>query len=130
MANFVNPQLFTWFRLVEGTVCLNVDGSLLGNTNTSGYDGLIRDNNGDFMLGFYGTTAVQSILFAELVAVLHGLHICWESRFRRIGCFSDSLRIDSLIREGVSAHHRFANEVFSIHQLLDREWEDVIDHTL
>ncbi|PNX85761.1 hypothetical protein L195_g041835 [Trifolium pratense] len=30
----------------------------------------------------------------------------------------------------MSAHHRFSNEVFSIRQLLARDWEVVINHTL
>ncbi|PNX68236.1 ribonuclease H [Trifolium pratense] len=66
-----------------------------------------------------GAAAVRSILFAELMAVLHGLQICWESGFRRVTCFSDSLQTVNLIRDGVSAYHRFANEVvFNIRQLL------------
>ncbi|PNX93234.1 ribonuclease H [Trifolium pratense] len=129
VANAANPRLVTWSKPVEGTMCLNVDGSLLGVTNKAGYGGLIRDNNGVFISGFYGAATVQSILFAELMVVLHGLQICWESGFRRISCFSDSLQTVNLIWEGVSAHHRFANEVFSIRQLIARDWEVVIDHT-
>jgi ribonuclease HI len=107
-----------------------VDDSLLGSTNTSGYGGLLRNNNGDFLLGFYGAAANPSILLAELMTILHGLQICWDKGFRRIVCFSDSLQTINLIRDGVSVHHRFANEVFSIRQLLDRDWEVVIKHTL
>ncbi|XP_045831415.1 uncharacterized protein LOC123922770 [Trifolium pratense] len=126
----VNPRLVAWSRPTEGTMCLNVDGSLLGTTNTAGYGGLLCNNNGDFILGFYGVATVQSILFAELMAVLHGLQICWENGFRRIICFSDSLQAVNLIREGVSAHHRFANEIFSIRQLVDKDWDVVLEHTL
>jgi ribonuclease HI len=103
-----------------------VDGSLLGSSNTAGYGGLLRDNNGAFVLGFFGAATTPSILFAKLMAMLHGLQICWESGYRRISCFSDSLQAFNLIRDGVSAHHRFANEVFSICQLLDRNWENTL----
>ncbi|GAU39987.1 hypothetical protein TSUD_211080 [Trifolium subterraneum] len=129
VATTAKPRLVTWTKPVEGTVCLNVDGSLLGATNTASYGGLIRDSNRVILSGFYGTTSVQSILFAELMAVLHGLQICWESGFRRITCFSDSLQTVNLIRDGVSTHHRSSNEVFIIHQLLANDWEVVIDHT-
>jgi ribonuclease HI len=64
------------------------------------------------------------------MAVMHGLTICWESGYRRINCLSDSLQAVNLIRSGVSLHHRFANEVFSIRQLLTRDWEVVLFHTL
>jgi ribonuclease HI len=36
----------------------------------------------------------------------------------------------NLIRQGVATHHRFANEVHSIRQMLDNDWEVVITHTL
>ncbi|GAU42016.1 hypothetical protein TSUD_236830 [Trifolium subterraneum] len=64
------------------------------------------------------------------MAVLHGLQICWEKGFRRIVCFSDSLQAVSLIREGVSAHHRSANEICSIRQLVGRDWDVIVEHTL
>jgi hypothetical protein len=40
------------------------------------------------------------------------------------------LSILNLIREGVSVHHQFANEVFIIQLLLTRDWEVVLEHTL
>ncbi|PNX76585.1 ribonuclease H [Trifolium pratense] len=129
----VNPRLVAWSRPTEGTTCLNVDGSLLGTTNTAGYGGLLRNNNnnnGDFILGFYGVATVQSILFAELMTVLHGLQICWENGFRRIIYFSDSLQAVNLFWEEVSAHHQFANEIFSFRQLVNKDWDVVVEHTL
>jgi ribonuclease HI len=108
-------------------VCLNVDGSFLGATSSAGYGGLIRANK----RCFYGAAVVRSILFPELMVVLHGLQICWEGAFRRITCFSDSLQTVNLIWEGVYAHHWFVNELLSIRQLLARDcWEVVINHTL
>ncbi|PNY12216.1 ribonuclease H [Trifolium pratense] len=71
----------TDYRPAEGTVFLNVDGSLLGSSNT-----------------------------AELMAVLHGLNLCWDSGYRKIVRCSDSLLSVNLIKEGVTIHHRFANE--------------------
>jgi hypothetical protein len=44
-------------------------------------------------------------------------------------CYSKSLQTISLIQDGVSVHHRFANEVASIRQLLARDWDVVVDHT-
>jgi ribonuclease HI len=128
--NPVIPRLVTWSRPAIGTMCLNVDGSLLGATDSAGYGGLLRNNNGEFILGFYGAAATPSILFAELMAVLKGLQLCWENGYRRIVCCSDSLQTVNLIRDGVSVHHRFANKVFSIRQLIDKDWNVVVEHTL
>jgi ribonuclease HI len=111
-------------------ICLNVDGSLLGSLNSVGYGGLMRNHNIEFISRFYGTTSIKSILFAEIMAVLHGLTICWENGYRKINCLSDSLQAVNLIRSGVSPHHRFANEILSIRQLITRDWEVVLSHTL
>jgi ribonuclease HI len=72
----------------------------------------------------------QNILFAEIMAVLHGLQLCWDNGYRKVICFSDSLQSVNLIRDGVSPHHRFANEIQCIRNLLANEWEVVISHTL
>ncbi|GAU24479.1 hypothetical protein TSUD_319560 [Trifolium subterraneum] len=125
-----NPRLVTWARPMEGTICLNVDGNLLGSLNYLGYGGLLRNHNGEFILGFYGTTSLKSILFAEIMVVLHGLTICWENGYRKINCLSNSLQLVNLIRSGVSLHHRFANEILSIRRLITRDWEVVLSHTL
>jgi ribonuclease HI len=68
--------------------------------------------------------------FAEIMAVLYGLQLCWDSGYRKVICFSDSLQLVNLIRDGVSTHHRFANEIQCIRNLLPYEWEVVISHTL
>jgi ribonuclease HI len=125
-----NRRLVAWSRPDEGTVCLNVDGSLLDSANTAGYGGLLRNNNGEFLWGFYGVAAIQSVLFAEIMAILHGLQFCWDSGYRKVICFSDSLQSVNLIRDGVSAHHRFANEIYSIRTLLAKDWNVMINHTL
>ncbi|MCI32664.1 ribonuclease H, partial [Trifolium medium] len=56
-----------------------------------------------------------------LMAVLHGLNLCWDSGYRKIVCCSDPLLSVNLIKEGVTIHHRFANEVHCIRQLLARD---------
>jgi hypothetical protein len=62
--------------------------------------------------------------------VLQGLQLCWENGFKHIVCFSDSLQVVTLIKIGVSPHHRFANEIHSIQLLLSRDWNVEINHTL
>jgi hypothetical protein len=71
--------------------------------------------------GFTGWLQSQVLFFAKLMVVLHGLTVCWENRYKRINCLSDSLQVVNLIRSGVSPHHRFANEIFSIRQLRPRD---------
>ncbi|GAU48983.1 hypothetical protein TSUD_245740 [Trifolium subterraneum] len=123
-------RLVVWPRPAEGTVCLNVHGSMLGSLQTAGFGGLIRNSFSAFLKGFYGTASQSSVLYAEIMAILHGLHLCWNNGYRSIVCYSDSLQAVSLIKDGVSHFHTFANEIHPIRQLLRRDWTIVIEHIL
>jgi ribonuclease HI len=125
-----NIRVVSWLRPAEGTVSLNVDGSLLGSVHTAGFGGLIRNNAGEFLGGFYGTAGRPNILYAEIMAILHGLELCWSKGYRNVACLSDSLQAITLIKEGVLPFHSFANEIHQISQLRSRAWNVVIDHTL
>jgi ribonuclease HI len=103
---------------------------MLGSVQAAGFGGLIRNSSGAFLKGFYGTASLSSVLYAEIMAILQGLQLCWSNGFRSIFCYSDSLQAVSLIKNGVSHFHTFANEIHHIHQLLRRDWNVTIDHTL
>jgi ribonuclease HI len=129
-ARTANPRYVSWSRPVEGAVCLNVDGSLLSSIHTAGFGGLLRDNAGAFLGGFYGAADQPNILYAEIMAILHGLELCWNKGFRNVACFSDSLQAITLIEQGVLPYHSFANELQIITQLRNRTWNVTIEHTL
>ncbi|XP_045817094.1 uncharacterized protein LOC123910091 [Trifolium pratense] len=120
-ANMLSQQLVAWPCPPNGYVCLNVDGSLLGSPQSAGFGGLIRNSFGSFLGGFYGVACQAIILYAEIMAMLHGLELCWDKGFKHVICLSDSLQTVTLVKTGTSPHHKFANEVFSIRQLLDRD---------
>jgi ribonuclease HI len=125
-----NMRFVAWSRPAEGSVSVNVDGSLLGSVHTAGFGGLIRNNAGEFLGGFYGSATQPNILHAEIMAILHGLELCWSKGYRNVACLSDSLQAVTLIKEGVFPFHSFANEIHQINQLRCRAWTVVIDHTL
>jgi ribonuclease HI len=125
----LHQRLVSWSCPEEGTVFLNVDGSMIGSTQDTGFGGLIRNNFGALLKGFYGKASHSSILFAEITAILHGLEICWVNGFRNLACYSNSLLAVTLISDGVSHHHKYANEIQSICHLLHRDWIVVLNHT-
>jgi ribonuclease HI len=100
----------------------------LGFPQTAGFGGLIRNSVGFFLGGFYGVASQASILYAEIMAMLHGLELCWDKGFKQVICLSDSLQTVTVVKEGVPPYHKFANEITSIHQLLPRDWTIVINH--
>jgi ribonuclease HI len=96
-----NLRHVAWSKPEAGTICLNVDGSMLGSVNAAGFGGLIRNSAGTFLGGCYGTTVQPNILYAEIMAVLHGLELCWNKGCRKVVCYSDSLQAVKLINEDV-----------------------------
>ncbi|CAJ2636522.1 unnamed protein product [Trifolium pratense] len=64
------------------------------------------------------------------MAIWYGLKLCWERGFRKVLCCSDSLLSVNLIKEGVTAHHRLANEICCFRKLLANDWEVILTHTL
>lgn len=67
-------------------ISLNVDGSAINNPSVVGFGGMIRNHNGDFILGYSGSMSISNILCAELVALLRGLALCWDQEFHRVKC--------------------------------------------
>jgi hypothetical protein len=62
------PQDVVWPKGHIGSIILNVGGSALTNPGVAGFGGLIRDHNGKFIKGYYGSTGY--ILHAEIMALL------------------------------------------------------------
>lgn len=119
----------SWHRPNKGTMVLNVDGSALTNPGKAGFGGLVCDCSGAFLLGFYGSAGETDILHAEVLALLRGLSLCWDAGYRSIVCYSNSLVTVKLVSDGVHLHHREANEVKMIQQLMSRDWSVYLNHS-
>ncbi|KAK7260572.1 hypothetical protein RIF29_26725 [Crotalaria pallida] len=73
----------SWQHPNDNFIALNVDGSSLGNPGHAGYGGLIRNAQGEWLCGFVG---VSNNIHMELLAVLHGLQLAWNSGYRYVVC--------------------------------------------
>lgn len=61
--------LGSWYPSKENVCILNVDGSNLGNLGKSGMRGLIRNANGDWIIGFTGFLGIHDNLFVEIMTL-------------------------------------------------------------
>ncbi|KAL6494930.1 hypothetical protein OROGR_030849 [Orobanche gracilis] len=120
----------TWKMPPLDWIALNVDGSSLGNPGNAGFGGLLRDSNGAWISGFLGAIGITNNLHAELMGLLHGLQLTWENGYRKFICYSDSMDALSLINRFLPVHHHYSPVVLSIQDLLQRDWEVVLKHTL
>jgi hypothetical protein len=94
-------RLVSWKPPSGAAVKLNVDGSSLGNPGRSGFGGLIRDTNGNWLLGFSGSCGITTNINAELQAIFYGLEKAWSHGYRHVECESDCQSALKLIKEGV-----------------------------
>lgn len=69
---------------------LNVDEASKGNPGEAGSGGLIRDSNGDFLVGFAYFLGINSSVHAETKAIYLGLKLAQELNILSIWLESDS----------------------------------------
>lgn len=88
----------------------------------------MRNHSEEFLGGYYGNVGVSNILHAEVMALYHGLNLCWEQGFRRVACFSDSSEVVKMVETGVSHFHHYGNQIAVIRQLINRNWHVELHH--
>ena len=77
-----SPRWVRWEWPPEGVMKLNVDGCSRGNPGLAGFGGLVRDDGGQWILGFAGRVGVADNLLPELMAICVGLKLAWEHGLR------------------------------------------------
>jgi len=82
-----------------------------------------------FNFGFYGSVGLSNILHAEIQALLVGIKLCWQAGLRKVMCFSDSLHVVQLVKEGTSLFHHYANELEIIRDFMKKDWTISLHHT-
>ena len=134
--SFPKSNLTTQLRLVkwnayygQGSI-LNVDGSSPENPGVSGLGGLLRNNNGAWIRSFSGNIGFSNILHAELMAMYHGLRLAWELEVTNLVCYSYSKTTINLIFATVNDWHHYAPIIRNIQELLARDWQVRVLHTL
>lgn len=89
----------------------------------------LHDQKPYLYFGFYGSVGLSNILHAEIQALLVGIKLCWQAVFRKVKCFSDSLHVVQLVKEGTSQFHHYANELEIIKDFMKKDWTISLHHT-
>ena len=106
----------------SGKVKLNTDGSRAGDPPVAGFSGLFRDHMGAWLGGFSRNLGDQSVLYAELQSIKHGLIMTWTKGWRSVWCESDSLHaLQILSSTQQMCFHKYANVIEDIKELANRD---------
>ncbi|XP_072081463.1 uncharacterized protein [Arachis hypogaea] len=125
------PRIVCWVCPPQGFAKLNVDGSFYEKQQKAGFGCLLRDDCGTWVVGISGFLENSSILHAELAAVERGLLLAWDWGIRKLICHSDSMTVVSLVSNGGNHdRHQFAGLLANIQELLQRDWQVQVEHTL
>ncbi|PNX73497.1 ribonuclease H [Trifolium pratense] len=123
-------RAITWTPPIEGTIKVNVDGSSFNNPGRSGFGGVLRDSNGNWLLGFSGFIGISTSLCAELHAILNGLKIAQAEGFRNIIIESDSTLAVNFACHRTSQLHPYAPLIQQIRHLHRVDWNVSFHRTL
>lgn len=96
VANGVQSEwkLKGWSVPNRGWVKINSDGSVRGRELRASAGGLLRDDNGRWIVGYGRNIGSCSISKAELWGILDGLTVAWYYGYRRVVLESDKLFCD------------------------------------
>ncbi|KAL3838984.1 hypothetical protein ACJIZ3_023575 [Penstemon smallii] len=110
------PEQVKWSKPQVGWFKLNTDGSLL------------RDDAGNWVVGFSRKLGEVTITMAELLAIREGLSLAWEKRIPRLVMESDSEVAVKLINEADVETHPLGNIIIDCRSLIRMPWECRLAH--
>lgn len=91
--------------------------------------GVIRNQHGQWILGFRWELGRVSTILAELLALKTDLEVCKLQNFQKINLFSDSLDAANMIFRNCCANSIIKNVVTITWELIYRDWEVTIKQT-
>ena len=108
-------------------VRLSTDGSVL-HSGESSCAGLIVDARERWIKGYICKLPRVPPTIAELMALTHGLNICWQASLRKVEVCTDSVEAMDLVLRGCGRDYPFWQLVQDARELYTRDWEVVIRH--
>ena len=102
----------------------------MGNPKRAGFDGVLRNHNGDWVHGFSGYLGANDILYAELMGIKTGLMVAWQLNYKDVILETDSLEACRLVTSIGHNFHIYGALLADIHALRARQWKVEVFHIL
>jgi len=74
----MTTKFIKWEKPTSGWVKLNIDGSALGNLGITGCEGLVRDEDRNWVIEFARKIGKSSSFIVEIWALRDGLNVCLQ----------------------------------------------------
>lgn len=125
--NEIKPRLIKWHFPMPGHLKLNTDGCSKGNPGRASFGGVLRDDRGEWIMGFYGKLPNCASLEAELWGIYRGLKAISDRDLKHVEIETDSKIAMQLVRDGPSRRSRYADLIQDCKELM-RITESSIEH--
>lgn len=109
-------------------VRLHTNASVL-RSGESSCAGWIADAEGNWSKGYIHKLNHVPPTIAELMAIVHGLHLCWRANYRKVEVYTDSVGAMDLLLRGCKADYPFRQQVDEARNLCMRNWDVLVRHT-
>ena len=119
--------MIRWKAPIWPCVSLNTDGAMK-RFGYAGAGGLLRDYNGNWLMGFTVNLGMCSVLSAELWGLLHGLKVAWDYGSRHLQVGVDNKNVVLLLERAHPPANENAILVKTIRELLARDWIVHMEH--
>ena len=93
-----------WMKPAAGWLKLNTDGFVMGVSGLAGSGGLVRDSNGQWIIGFAKPISAASRIAVELFALREGLALCVELKVHAIAVELDAFAAISLVSSNITSN--------------------------
>lgn len=121
-------QESSWTPPSRGVVRIDVDGSVW-DRGSAACGGTIRDEAGQWLMGFHRFLGLSSVLEAELYAIHTGLIVAKQCDFHKVVIYTDSLEaFNCLMRDSLS-DHPLRDLIVDTRDLLLDNWDVRMYHT-
>ncbi|KAH7860326.1 hypothetical protein Vadar_012160 [Vaccinium darrowii] len=111
---------FPWSPPHSGNIKLNTDGCRYESNGKAGFGGIFRNEQGEWILGFYGKMVAGSSLETEVWSIYRGLTIILEKGLANTHIESDCQTAIILFNEGVNVNHPQSNIINDGKYLISR----------
>ncbi|CAN1795223.1 Putative ribonuclease H protein At1g65750 [Linum perenne] len=117
-----------WDPPPDPWLTLNVDGSVLRQSNSAAAGGALRTVEGTVLFAFAANLGSCTITRAELRSVVKGLNLAWNSGYRRVAVQVDSLCAVQLLSNPADSDHQHASIIAQFLELKQRDWTIDLQH--
>ncbi|MFQ6623956.1 hypothetical protein Gotur_003591 [Gossypium turneri] len=112
----------------EGWVKVSSDGSVDTEAGISAIGGILRNDQGDWILGFMQKIGSATVFQVKARAPLSaGIRLAWEKGYRRVEVESDNALLINAICSGYAARNSLS-EVGEIQRLSTSKWGVIFRH--